>query len=127
MAEVDTLPRARPASMPTSPRELHDGAPLTPAAAARVVGIHRNHIHARIDAGEMPTTVILGTQRIEPLVAWAARQGASRKTLFDVADALRSGKSVDDIIALVKEGIATSPPEPRRRRGKKKKEGESNA
>lgn len=103
---------------PTTPHELHAYGPMTPAAAARFIGKHRNRVVDDIDRDVIPTTAVLGSTRIEPLVAWAARQGATRETLHAVAAALRAGQSVDAVIALVQ----ASPPAPRTKRGRKKKQ-----
>lgn len=101
---------------PTTPHELHELGTLTPGHAARFIGTSRTCLYGKIEDGEMPVTTILGKRRVEPLVAWAARKGASRKTLHDVADALRDGKGVDEIVAIVRDGLVTSPPEPRRKK-----------
>lgn len=103
---------------PTTPHELHAYGLLTPAGTARYLGNERHSVHRLIADGALPTTTVLGSTRIEPLVAWAARQGATRETLHAVAAALRAGQSVDAVIALVQ----ASPPAPRTKRGRKKKQ-----
>lgn len=106
--------------LPTTPHELHALGPLTVITAARVVGVGRTQLNENINAGEMPTRHVLGIVKIEPLVAWAARQGGSRETLLAVARALLQGKSVDEIVRLVQELIEAQPPPVRKRRGVKK-------
>lgn len=121
MAEIDELPRA----LPATPHELHAYGPMSPATAAAIIGGGRTQIHERIASGDLPTTVIFGNVRIEPLVAWAARQGATKKTLLDVVDALQRGKGVDDIIVLVREGIRAQPPPVKKPRGANKKKAQA--
>lgn len=110
---IDALPPAAP-KMPTTPHELHDAGPMSVARLARFLGRPTKSIANKVAAREIPVTQQLGGHaRVEPLVAWAIRQGASSETAHEVARALAAGRSVDDVIAIV---TNAKPPEKKVRR-----------